>query len=64
MEKRLNCSYAAIQGSYWMVYAVVGSFASVFLLARGYSNSEIGVILAVPMTCILGAWMFGGKAVK
>jgi len=47
MEKRLNCSYAAIQGSYWMVYAVVGSFASVFLLARGYSNSEIGVILAV-----------------
>ncbi len=47
MEKRLNFSYAAIQGSYWMVYAVVGSFASVFLLARGYTNSEIGVILAV-----------------
>jgi len=47
MEKRLNCSYAAIQGSYWMVYAVVGSFASVFLLARGYTNSQIGVILAV-----------------
>ena len=47
MEKRLNISYACIQGTYWMVYAVVGSFASVFLLARGYSNSEIGVILAV-----------------
>lgn len=47
MEKRLNLSYACIQGSYWMIYAVVGSFASVFLLARGYSNSEIGVILAV-----------------
>ena len=30
-----------------MIYGVVGSFASVFLLARGYSNSEIGVILAV-----------------
>ncbi len=27
-------------------------------------SSAIGVILAVPMTCILGAWMFGGKAVK
>ena len=47
MEKRLNFSYACIQGSYWMIYAVVGSFASVFLLARGYTNSEIGVILAV-----------------
>ncbi|MBR4019821.1 MAG: MFS transporter [Firmicutes bacterium] len=47
MEKRLNISYAGIQATYWMVYAVVGSFASVFLLARGYSNSEIGVILAV-----------------
>lgn len=46
MEKRLNVSYAGIQATYWMVYAVVGSFASVFLLARGYSNSEIGVILA------------------
>ena len=47
MEKRMNVSYAGIQATYWMVYAVVGSFASVFLLARGYSNSEIGVILAV-----------------
>ncbi|MBR3785933.1 MAG: MFS transporter [Firmicutes bacterium] len=43
----MNISYAGIQATYWMVYAVVGSFASVFLLARGYSNSEIGVILAV-----------------
>lgn len=47
MEKRMNVSYACIQATYWMVYAVVGSFASVFLLARGYTNSEIGVILAV-----------------
>lgn len=30
-----------------MLYGVVGSFASVFLLARGYTNSEIGIILAV-----------------
>lgn len=30
-----------------MLYAVVSSFASVFLLARGFSNSEIGLTLAV-----------------
>lgn len=47
MVKLLNFKYACTQGTYWMIYGVVGSFASVFLLARGYSNSEIGVILAV-----------------
>ena len=47
MGKLLNFKYACTQGTYWMIYGVVGSFASVFLLARGYSNSEIGVILAV-----------------
>lgn len=47
MGKLLNFEYACTQGTYWMIYGIVGSFASVFLLARGYSNSEIGVILAV-----------------
>lgn len=47
MKKLLNIEYSAIHGTYWMFYGVICSFASVFLLARGYSNSEIGVILAV-----------------
>ena len=46
MEKRLNFWYGSIFGTYWMVYAVVSSFASVFLLAKGYSNAQIGVTLA------------------
>ena len=46
MEKLLNRQYAAIHGTYWMYYGVICSFSSVFLLARGYSNSEIGIILA------------------
>lgn len=45
-EKQLNRQYAAIHGSYWMYYGVICGFASVFLLERGYSNSEIGIILA------------------
>ena len=44
--KLLNFDYACIQGTYWMLYGILSSFASVFLLSRGYSNSEIGVILA------------------
>lgn len=47
MKKLLNFNYACIHGTYWMFYGVISSFASVFLLAAGYSNSEIGIILAV-----------------
>lgn len=47
MGNLLNFNYACIHGTYWMFYGVASSFASVFLLAAGYSNSEIGVILAV-----------------
>lgn len=47
MNKLLNFEYATIHGTYWMIYAAVASFASAFLLGNGYSNSEIGVIMAV-----------------
>lgn len=46
MKVLLNFDYSCIHGTYWMFFGVVSSFASVFLLARGYSNSEIGIILA------------------
>lgn len=46
MKKLFNTEYAFIQGSYWMIYGFVSSFASVFLLAKEYSNTEIGIILA------------------
>ncbi len=47
MKKILNLEYGAIHAFYWMSYAVIGSFASAFLLGRGYSNSFIGLIIAV-----------------
>ncbi|WP_303857544.1 MFS transporter [Aminicella lysinilytica] len=47
MNKLLNFEYATIHGTYWMIYASCASFASVFLLGNGYSNSEIGIIMAV-----------------
>jgi PPP family 3-phenylpropionic acid transporter len=46
MKRLLNLSYGAVQGTYWMYFGAVMSFASVFLLGKNYSNSEIGVILA------------------
>ena len=47
MGKLLNIKYGGIHGTCGMYYGVAGSFASAFLLARGYSNAEIGIILAV-----------------
>lgn len=46
MEKQLNFWYGSIFGTYWMIYGIVGSFASVFLLAKGYTNVQIGMTLA------------------
>lgn len=46
MKRILNIEYGSIHAAYWMTYAIISSFASAFLLDRGYSNSDIGVILA------------------
>lgn len=42
----LNLKYGGIHATYWMYYSISCSFSSAFLLACGYSNGEIGVILA------------------
>lgn len=47
MKFLLNGIYGCIHGSYWMSYGVIASFSSAFLLTRGYSNSDIGLILAI-----------------
>lgn len=43
---KLNSEYAGIFALYWMHYGVIASFCSAYLIGIGYSNSEIGVILA------------------
>ena len=39
--------YALIQGLYWAIFCLMVGFASVFLLDRGFTNSQIGLILGV-----------------
>lgn len=39
--------YAWLQGGFWMSFCIVFNYAGVFLLSKGYSNSEIGIIIAV-----------------
>lgn len=38
--------YAWLQGGFWMSFCIVFNYAGVFLLSKGYSNSEIGIIVA------------------
>ncbi len=47
--KKLNPTviYSELFLSYWCVYCVISGFSSVFLLDIGYSNTEIGTMLAI-----------------
>lgn len=39
--------YGALQGTYWMSYGCVASFAAVYLLDQGFTNGSIGLLIAV-----------------
>lgn len=43
----LTARYAVVQSSYWSAFCLIVNFASVYLLAHGLSNAQIGVLLAV-----------------
>ena len=42
--RRATPYYALIQGLYWAIYCLMVSFASVFLLDRGFTNGQIGFV--------------------
>ena len=39
--------YALLQSSYWSGFCLIVNFASVYLLAQGLSNAQIGIVIAV-----------------
>ncbi len=45
-SRRLRAGYAALNGVYWMLCCIIYSFSSNFLLGRGYTNSQLGLIIA------------------
>lgn len=47
MQKKLNFDYAMIQSTFWMLYSAAGIFVSVFLLDKGYTNTSIGMSIAI-----------------
>ncbi|WP_408071700.1 MFS transporter [Butyrivibrio sp. JL13D10] len=41
---RLNIKYATLQFGYWIDYLLVSSFATVLLISRGFSASDVGYV--------------------
>lgn len=46
----LTARYAVIQGMYWMGFCLIFSYSSVYLLDRGFSNTEIGLVIGIAGT--------------
>lgn len=47
ISKRYTALYSGVQAAYWMAVCAGSGFVSVFLLAQGYKNAEIGTVLAL-----------------
>ena len=45
--KNLTVRIALIQGFYWMIFCPIFSYSSVYLLSKGFSNQQIGWVLAI-----------------
>ena len=46
-QRTANYEYAAVQGLYWASYCGSASFAAVYLQGRGFSNLQLGQVLAI-----------------
>lgn len=52
-KKNLTLNYIAVQVGMWAMYAPLMGYTSVFLLAKGFSNTEVGIISG--LGCIISA---------
>ena len=59
MKRNLTLRYSLYQLLYFAIAAVTGGFAVTFLLSKGFSSAQIGLILAVtniPPACFSRCW--------
>ncbi|MBR6825199.1 MAG: MFS transporter [Oscillospiraceae bacterium] len=46
-KKNLTPTYSLVQGSFWMSFCIAVCFAAVHLQSMGFSNTELGLVMAV-----------------
>lgn len=47
LGRKVNLQYTAVQSAYWMSFLPIGSFAVVLLQSKNFTDSEIGILLAI-----------------
>ena len=66
--KKVNFQYTAVQSAYWMSFLPIGSFAVVLLQSKNFTDSEIGILLAIQSFASIVAQpsiaAFAGKHVR
>ncbi|MEG2421245.1 MAG: MFS transporter [Oscillospiraceae bacterium] len=45
--RRLDCHYILLQVSFWVMFAAICAYQAPLLQARGFSNSQVGILVAV-----------------
>ena len=46
-QRYLTARYGLIHGTYWMVFAAVSGYVSLYLLELGFSSGDVGVLIAL-----------------
>lgn len=46
-NRRLDYHYIAMQAGYWAMFAAICAFQTPLLLERGFTNTQIGLVIAV-----------------
>lgn len=60
--RRVECNYAAVQGSFWASNCAIRTFLAIFLTYRGFSDAEIGYttsllyITAISLQLLISSW--------
>ncbi|MDF2804062.1 MAG: major Facilitator Superfamily protein [Anaerocolumna sp.] len=47
LARQLTLRYSFIQASYWICQCAINSFAAIFLQSKNFSNTQIGLVLAL-----------------
>lgn len=61
MNRKITALYGTVQGLFWMGYAAIIGFASVYLLSKDYTSSQIGMLIAVAslLSALSQPWVAG-----
>lgn len=59
ITKNRTLSYACIQAFFWMCYAAVMGFVSMYLLDAGFNNSAVGILIAAAglISAVIQPWI-------